>query len=34
VQGREQNMETLRDEKFIEKLLDRPVFCLRGRLST
>lgn len=24
VQGREQNMENLRDEKFIEKLLDRP----------
>lgn len=23
VQGREQNMENLRDEKFIEKLLDR-----------
>eukprot|EP00913_Durusdinium_trenchii_P017316 g16284.t1 len=24
VQGREQNMENLRDEKFIEKLMDRP----------
>ena len=25
VQGREQNMENLRDEKFIEKLMDRQL---------